>query len=109
MLRPSIAATAPATHCRCSDRGRDHPRARHRAGAATPREALVRMAAATRLESAPGAVARYSDLGYILLGAALERAGGDRLDRLARDLIFEPLGMHASGFVDLTATAPAAR
>ena len=32
----------------------------------------------------PGQVARYSDLGYILLGAALERAAGERLDALAR-------------------------
>ena len=77
------------------------------AGAASPREALVRMAATTPLESAPGTVTRYSDVGYILLGAALERAGGARLDELARTLVFEPLGMTSSFFVDLESVAPA--
>jgi CubicO group peptidase (beta-lactamase class C family) len=75
------------------------------AGAPTPREALVRMAAETPLESAAGAVTRYSDVGYILLGAALERAGGARLDELARAQVFEPLGMSSSFFVDLDRAA----
>lgn len=35
----------------------------------------------------------YSDLGFILLGAVLERVTGARLDRLAQDEIFVPLGM----------------
>jgi CubicO group peptidase (beta-lactamase class C family) len=79
-----------------------------RAGAATAREALVRMAGATALLDEPGTTARYSDLGYILLGAALERAGARRLDELARALVFEPLGMAATRFVDLEAPHPAA-
>src|SRR5690606_22350828 len=74
-----------------------------RAGAASAREALVRMAGATPLAAEPGGAARYSDLGYILLGAALERAGGARLDELARALVFEPLGMVDTRFVDLDA------
>jgi CubicO group peptidase (beta-lactamase class C family) len=36
-----------------------------------------------------------------LLGFVAERAGGDRLDRLAARLVFEPLEMGASRFVDL--------
>ena len=35
----------------------------------------------------------YSDLGFILLGAVLERVAGAPLDRLAQDEIFAPLGM----------------
>jgi CubicO group peptidase (beta-lactamase class C family) len=70
-------------------------------GGTGSRDALVRMAGATPLVSAPGSVARYSDLGYILLGAALERAGAARLDVLARRLVFEPLGMERTYFVDL--------
>ena len=35
----------------------------------------------------------YSDLGFILLGAALERVSGAPLDRLAEDEIFAPLDM----------------
>lgn len=78
-----------------------------RAGAASAREALVRMVGATALVTAPGTAARYSDLGYILLGAALERAGGRRLDELARALVLEPLGMRATRFVDLDRAHPA--
>ena len=36
----------------------------------------------------------YSDLGFILLGAALERLTGTAIDRLAQDEIFAPLGVH---------------
>jgi CubicO group peptidase (beta-lactamase class C family) len=74
-----------------------------RAGAASARDAMVRMAGATELLSPPGAETRYSDVGFILLGAALERAGGDRLDRLARRLVLDPLGMASTSFVDLEA------
>ena len=35
----------------------------------------------------------YSDLGFLLLGTALERVTGTRIDRLAEDEIFAPLGM----------------
>lgn len=52
------------------------------------------------LEREPGAGVVYSDPGYVLLGLALERAGGDSLDRLfarrvadrlnLRDLVFHP-------------------
>ena len=43
------------------------------AGAADVRAALVAMAAATEPEAAPGVRATYSDVGYIVLGAILER------------------------------------
>ncbi len=79
------------------------------AGAATPREAIVRMAGATPLAYAPGSRAIYSDLGFILLGAALERATGERLDALAARLVHAPLGMARTSFVDLTAEPPAPR
>ena len=74
-----------------------------RAGAASAREALVRMAGATALVDPPGRVTRYSDVGYILLGAALERAAGQRLDRAAERLVLEPLAMRSTFFVDLEA------
>jgi serine-type D-Ala-D-Ala carboxypeptidase len=79
------------------------------AGAATAREGLVRMAGATPLSDAPGQVTRYSDVGYILLGAALERAAGERLDRAAARLVFDPLGMRSTFFVDLDAPRIARR
>lgn len=43
----------------------------------------------------PGMAVRYSDLGYIALGAVLERVGTASLDSMARDLVFEPLGAGA--------------
>jgi CubicO group peptidase (beta-lactamase class C family) len=84
-------------------------RAGDRQGAATAREGLVRMAATTPLEAAPGQRAIYSDLGFLLLGAYLERTTGERLDQLTRRLVTEPLGMAATGFVDLDADPPAPR
>jgi CubicO group peptidase (beta-lactamase class C family) len=57
------------------------------------RNALASMILQTPLEAVPGKTASYSDLGYMLLGLILERQMGERLDRLARDLIFNPLGI----------------
>jgi CubicO group peptidase (beta-lactamase class C family) len=51
-------------------------------GGAAARAQLAAVAMQTPVEAPPGAQHRYSDLGMILLGAALEAAGGDRLDRL---------------------------
>lgn len=82
-------------------------RAGERAGAVTAREALVAMAGATPLAHPPGERAVYSDLGYLLLAAALERAGGDRLDRLFGRLIAAPLDLSSSFFVDVEAGARA--
>lgn len=41
----------------------------------------------------PGSQNLYSDLGYILLGDILEKAGGTSLDELFRKRIAEPLGL----------------
>jgi beta-N-acetylhexosaminidase len=50
------------------------------------------------LESEPGTKAVYSDLGIILLGDIIERVTGKRLDQLATEQIFQPLGMTHSLF-----------
>lgn len=42
---------------------------------------------------APGEQVHYSCMGYILLQRILERVTGERLDVLARRLVFDPLGM----------------
>ena len=41
---------------------------------------------------------RYSDLGFMLLGAIVERVTGSRLDEAARDLVFGPLAMTRTSF-----------
>lgn len=74
-----------------------------RLGAPSAREAILRMTGSTPLHAAPGERALYSDLGFILLGFAIERAGGARLDELARRLVFEPLAMSSARYVDLEA------
>lgn len=59
-----------------------------------PRRELVQMAAAEPA-TAPGVAAVYSDLGYIMLGAILERAADAPLESLFTSLVAEPLGMTA--------------
>lgn len=56
----------------------------------------------------PGEVS-YSDLGFMLLGAIVERVSGERLDSFSQRHVFEPLGMSDTGFgpierVDVAAT-----
>jgi CubicO group peptidase (beta-lactamase class C family) len=55
-----------------------------------------------KLETAPGTHALYSDIGFILLGAAIEEVSGMLLDRYCHERIFRPLGLRATGFVDLS-------
>jgi CubicO group peptidase (beta-lactamase class C family) len=70
------------------------------AGQPDPRRALVHMAASEPLVRDPGEVTLYSDLGYIVLGAALEAAGGAPLEQLFAELVAGPLDL-ATRFVDL--------
>lgn len=51
------------------------------------------------LESPPGALRVYSDLGFMVLGRLVEVVSGQRLDRFARENIFGPLGMNHTGFL----------
>src|SRR4029453_13937614 len=44
----------------------------------------------------------YSDLGFMLLGAAVELLTGTTLDRFCHERIFRPLGLRSTSFVDLT-------
>jgi CubicO group peptidase (beta-lactamase class C family) len=50
------------------------------------------------LAAAPGTRVEYSDLGFIVLGLALERAGGRPLAELAAELVFDPLGLHRTTY-----------
>lgn len=55
-----------------------------------------------RLEQQPGRKAVYSDLGFMLIGAAIEEVGGMSLDRFCHERIFRPLGVRSTGFIDLS-------
>jgi serine-type D-Ala-D-Ala carboxypeptidase len=58
------------------------------------------------LEAPPGSRPLYSDLGFILLGEAVEAISGERLDRFCRERIYAPLGIDDLLFFDLSAAAP---
>ncbi len=56
----------------------------------------------SRPQCAAGEKSEYSDLGFILLGAAVEVISGKTLDRYCRDRIFRPLDLESTSFIDLT-------
>ncbi|HYI09819.1 MAG TPA: exo-beta-N-acetylmuramidase NamZ domain-containing protein [Thermoanaerobaculia bacterium] len=58
----------------------------------------IRRAAALVPQNRPGAVFRYSDVNYILLGEIVRRVSGEPLDVFAKKNIFTPLAMHDTGF-----------
>lgn len=55
------------------------------------------------LAYAPGSAWEYSDLGYMLLGRAIEVAGFQSLDRLLKGKLSAPLGMRDTGYLPLSA------
>ncbi len=54
------------------------------------------------LKSDPGSAWEYSDLGYMLLGRAVEAAGFDSLDRMLKSRLCGPLGMRDTGYLPLS-------
>jgi len=61
-------------------------------------DSALRFVNSLPLDTVPGARMVYSDMGAIVLGEVVERVLGGRLDRLARDRIFAPLGMPSTRF-----------
>jgi len=62
------------------------------------RDELLRAAFTTSLSADPGTRAEYSDIGFILLGAALERLANESLDAFCQREIFGPLAMSNTTF-----------
>ena len=52
-----------------------------------------------KLQSNPGTTAAYTNLGYMVLGAIVERVSGQILRALVTDNILQPLGMRHTGFL----------
>jgi serine-type D-Ala-D-Ala carboxypeptidase len=65
---------------------------------ARSRTDLLSAASATPLAADPGTQAEYSDVGFIILGAALERIAEEPLDRFCQREIFGRLGMSHTTF-----------
>lgn len=59
---------------------------------------LVKQLVAQPLQSKPGEKFAYANMGYILAGAILERAGGKSWEELVATRIFDPLGLKSAGF-----------
>jgi CubicO group peptidase (beta-lactamase class C family) len=65
---------------------------------AKTREELLTACFAVPLKHPPGTHAEYSDIGFILLGLALERIAGESLDTFCQREIFGPLAMTHTTF-----------
>jgi serine-type D-Ala-D-Ala carboxypeptidase len=62
------------------------------------RARLLQQALQVPLEAGPGSRAQYSDIGFILLGEALERMANEPLDRFCAREIFAPLSLPHTAF-----------
>ena len=62
------------------------------------RDELLRAAFTTSLSTDPGTHSEYSDIGFILLGAALERIANESLDAFCQREIFGPLSLINTSF-----------
>jgi len=73
------------------------------------REELLQAAFTTPLATNPATQAVYSDIGFIILGVALERLADESLDRFSQREIFAPLAMTHTTFnppVEIRAQIP---
>jgi len=109
-LESSIGAIFPELRASPFGRATLRDAAAHRAGfpawlplylAGTTRDAYVAAIAACDRQGTTGETL-YSDLGYILLGFAVEQAAGVTLDGLFAERIAHPLGLTRCGFAGRT-------
>ncbi|TKK91531.1 beta-lactamase family protein [Herbidospora galbida] len=63
------------------------------------RDAMTRRALASPLRSKPGAEFHYSNVGYSLLAAVIERVSGMSYERFLAEHLFAPAGMTHTGYV----------
>ena len=59
---------------------------------------VVEQLLAQKLQSPPGERFAYSNMGYTIAGAIIERVGGATWEELVATRIFDPLGLTTAGF-----------
>ena len=64
----------------------------------SPRDETIRRILAARLQSAPGEAFSYSNPGYSLLAAIIERVSGEAYESFLQKNLFKPAGMLATGY-----------
>jgi CubicO group peptidase (beta-lactamase class C family) len=62
------------------------------------RDSVVRLALAAPLASPPGAVYRYSNVGYSLLGAVVEISSGRSYETFLQEALLGPAGVRETGY-----------
>ncbi len=59
----------------------------------TERNNTISLLSEVPLENEPGSKAQYSDIGYMVLGAIVEKVSGMRIDEFISTNVYEPLGL----------------
>lgn len=72
----------------------------------TDRDSIDKLMFGTPLDSAPGRVMVYSDIGGYLLGKIVERVSGKTLDRFVVENLFLPVGMTETMFIPPASLLP---
>ncbi len=67
-------------------------------GSTEAKEFVLSQVCQTELVYAPGRYSKYSDLGFMLLGDAIENISGTTLDQYCDEMIFRPLNMSTTFF-----------
>lgn len=62
------------------------------------RDSLIQLALASKLNAAPGAQYDYSNAGYSLLGAIVEKVSGQPYEKYLREQLLEPAGLRSTGY-----------
>jgi CubicO group peptidase (beta-lactamase class C family) len=63
------------------------------------RDELVKVVLASRLAHSPGEIFEYSNEGYSLLAAIVERVSGESYEQFLHDQLFVPAGMTKTGYL----------
>ena len=70
-------------------------------GSQSARDFIYAQIQREKAEYEPGSRVLYSDLGFMLLGALIEDMSGLSLDQYCWNKIYRPLGLQATGFINL--------